>query len=78
MLLCIKNTAAANGGNRLLNTLVSEAKNQGIKQLFVLTTRTAQWFEERGFKAANIDDLPQQKKELYNYQRNSKVFIKML
>jgi len=65
-------------GDRLLNTLVSEAKNQGIKQLFVLTTRTAQWFEERGFKAANIDDLPQQKKELYNYQRNSKVFIKAL
>ncbi|GAA6134716.1 amino-acid N-acetyltransferase [Oceaniserpentilla sp. 4NH20-0058] len=65
-------------GDRLLNTLISEAKNQGIKQLFVLTTRTAQWFEERGFKAANTDDLPQQKKELYNYQRNSKVFIKTL
>lgn len=65
-------------GDRLLNTLISEAKNQGIKTLFVLTTRTAQWFEERGFKAANIDDLPPQKKELYNYQRNSKVFIKAL
>ncbi|MFT5593939.1 MAG: amino-acid N-acetyltransferase [Oceanicoccus sp.] len=65
-------------GDRLLNTLVSEAKNQGIKNLFVLTTRTAQWFEERGFKAADIDDLPPQKKELYNYQRNSKVFIKAL
>ena len=65
-------------GDRLLNTLVSEAKNKGIKNLFVLTTRTAQWFEERGFKAADIDDLPPQKKELYNYQRNSKVFIKSL
>jgi amino-acid N-acetyltransferase len=65
-------------GDRLLNTLVSEAKNKGIKNLFVLTTRTAQWFEERGFKAADIDDLPPQKKELYNYQRNSKVFIKAL
>ena len=65
-------------GDRLLNTLVSEAKGQGMKHLFVLTTRTAQWFEERGFKAANIDDLPSQKKELYNYQRNSKVFIKTL
>ena len=65
-------------GDRLLNTLVSEAKSQGIKNLFVLTTRTAQWFEERGFKAANIDDLPPQKKELYNYQRNSKVFVKAL
>ena len=67
-----------NRGDRLLNTLETEAKNQGIKQLFVLTTRTAAWFEERGFKLACIDDLPQEKKQLYNYQRNSKVFIKTL
>ena len=67
-----------NRGDRLLNTLETEAKNQGIKQLFVLTTRTAAWFEERGFKLACIDDLPQEKKQLYNYQRNSKVFIKAL
>jgi len=65
-------------GDRLLNTLETEAKNQGLKQLFVLTTRTAQWFEERGFKASKIDDLPQQKKTLYNFQRGSKVFIKIL
>ncbi len=65
-------------GDRLLNTLETEAKNQGIKQLFVLTTRTSLWFEERGFKAAKIDDLPQQKQSLYNFQRGSKVFIKKL
>jgi len=65
-------------GDRLLNTLETEAKNQGIKALFVLTTRTALWFEERGFKAAKIDDMPQQKKSLYNFQRGSKVFIKAL
>jgi len=65
-------------GDRLLNTLETEAKNQGIKALFVLTTRTALWFEERGFRAAKIDDLPQQKQSLYNLQRGSKVFIKAL
>ncbi len=65
-------------GDRLLNTLETEAKNHGIKKLFVLTTRTAQWFEERGFKAAKIDDLPQGKQSLYNFQRGSKVFIKGL
>jgi len=65
-------------GDRLLNTLETEAKNQGTKKLFVLTTRTAQWFEERGFKAAKIDDLPQKKQQLYNFQRGSKVFIKVL
>ena len=65
-------------GDRLLKTLETEAKNQGIKQLFVLTTQTAQWFEERGFKAASVDILPQEKQGMYNLQRNSKVFVKTL
>jgi amino-acid N-acetyltransferase len=65
-------------GDRLLNTLETEAKNQGIKQLFVLTTQTALWFEERGFKKANIEDLPSEKQGMYNFQRNSKVFVKTL
>lgn len=67
-----------NRGDRLLHTLEVEAKNQGIKQLFVLTTQTALWFEERGFKAGSVDELPTEKKSLYNLQRNSKVFIKTL
>lgn len=65
-------------GDRLLKTFETEAKNQGLEKLFVLTTQTAQWFEERGFKAASVDELPTEKKSLYNYQRNSKVFIKTL
>jgi len=67
----------ANRADRLLSTLETEAKNQGIKQLFVLTTRTALWFEERGFKLSSVDALPQEKQQLYNYQRNSKVFVKV-
>ncbi len=65
-------------GDRLLASIEAEAKHQGVRQLFVLTTRTSQWFEERGFKPASIDALPQAKQQLYNYQRNSKVFIKTL
>lgn len=68
----------ANRADRLLSTLETEAKNQGIKQLFVLTTRTALWFEERGFKLSSVDALPQKKQQLYNFQRNSKVFVKVL
>ncbi len=45
-------------GDRLLNTLETEAKNQGIKALFVLTTRTALWFEERGFRAPRLMTCP--------------------
>lgn len=68
----------AGRGDALLQAIESRATQTGIKTLFVLTTRTAHWFRERGFEPGNIDRLPVRKKRLYNYQRKSKVFVKML
>lgn len=65
-------------GEQLLKHVLKEARSRGIKRLFVLTTRTAHWFVERGFAPASVDDLPMKKQALYNYQRRSKVFIKPL
>ncbi len=65
-------------GDRLLSRIEERAKKQGVKRVFVLTTRTAHWFVERGFKEAGVDALPQEKQSLYNYQRRSKVFMKQL
>jgi amino-acid N-acetyltransferase len=65
-------------GDALLNYISAEAKAQGLHKLVVLTTRTAHWFVERGFTEADVTQLPEQKKQLYNYQRRSKVFIKKL
>ncbi|MFC4160528.1 amino-acid N-acetyltransferase [Chitinimonas lacunae] len=65
-------------GEQLLKHVVKEARSLGVKRLFVLTTRTAHWFIERGFAPASVDDLPMKKQALYNYQRRSKVFIKPL
>lgn len=62
----------------LLASIERQAGQMGIEKLFVLTTRTAHWFLERGFKAAEIADLPIKKRLIYNYQRRSKVFIKAL
>lgn len=62
----------------LLNTIESRARAAGINQLFVLTTHTAHWFRERGFQPGDINHLPVKKRQLYNYQRNSKIFIKSL
>ena len=62
----------------LLKFIEQQAKKQNLKQLFVLTTRTAHWFQERGFAAASLDDLPVHKQEMYNFQRRSKVFVKSL
>ena len=50
----------------------------GIQQLFILTTRTAHWFLEQGFAPACVDDLPDARQALYNYQRNSIVCKKQL
>lgn len=41
----------------------------------MLTTRSIHWFQERGFKPAEIEMLPLKKQELYNYQRRSKILI---
>ena len=50
----------------------------GLSNAIVLTTQTAHWFLERGFKPIAVSDLPIKKQELYNYQRNSKAFRKAL
>lgn len=65
-------------GEILLKHVSAEARSRGMRRLFVLTTRTAHWFVERGFKEVDIAELPAQKKSLYNYQRRSKVFTKTL
>lgn len=65
-------------GEVLLRHLEGQARDSGIRALFVLTTRTAHWFRERGFQPAQVGSLPVKRRQLYNYQRNSKVFIKTL
>jgi amino-acid N-acetyltransferase len=65
-------------GERLMKAVERAAKEQGINTLFVLTTRTAHWFIERGFRAATVQDLPEKKQALYNYGRNSLVYVKQL
>ncbi|NKC14599.1 MAG: amino-acid N-acetyltransferase [Gammaproteobacteria bacterium] len=65
-------------GDILLADLEKTAKEAGATTLFVLTTRTAQWFIERGFEPSDIDSLPVERKTLYNYQRRSRVLSKTL
>lgn len=62
----------------LLTHVEKLAKKRSLKKLFVLTTQTAQWFTEKGFVHAKLDQLPSKKQRLYNYQRNSKIFIKSI
>lgn len=63
-----------NRGERLLEAIKELALSQGLDSIFVLTTVTAHWFQEQGFVQSDLHDLPDSKKQLYNFQRNSKVF----
>ncbi len=44
----------------------------------MLTTRTEHWFLKRGFVKATVDDLPEDRRKLYNWQRKSLVLMKQL
>ena len=61
-----------------MHEIETRARRLKLNELFVLTTKTAHWFLERGFRSAAIADLPQQKQALYNYQRKSLVYRKPL
>ena len=65
-------------GEQLMKRIERRARKMGIKRLIVLTTRTEHWFVERGFKLGTVDDLPAKKRDMYNYQRRSRVLFKTL
>lgn len=65
-------------GDKLLRHITQLAQRQGKTKLLVLTTQTTDWFRERGFIKGKIEDLPPNKKSLYNYQRNSQILFKQI
>lgn len=62
-------------GKRILSFLVDRARSLNIKNLYVLTTRTADWFLQFGFIEGGIQDLPANKRKDYNRLRNSRVLL---
>ena len=65
-------------GSALLQRLETEAALLNINRIFALTTHTSHWFRERGFRPGTLQELPVARRSLYNFQRNSKVYIKEL
>ncbi|MGU2667767.1 amino-acid N-acetyltransferase [Escherichia coli] len=56
-------------GEVLLERIAAQAKQSGLSKLFVLTTRSIHWFQERGFTPVDIDLLPESKKQLYGVEQ---------
>lgn len=70
------NYRKGNRGERLIKAVKDKAVEAGLDSIFVLTTVSGMWFQEKGFIESNVDALPEGKKQLYNFQRNSKVLVK--
>lgn len=48
-------------GDAILSYLERVAIASSVKHLFVLSSRTMQWFVERGFEEATVADLPKER-----------------
>lgn len=78
---CLATHADHQGGGRaaqLIKKISVDAKSRGVKEVFVLTTQAGHWFVENGFCDSDLSWLPEEKKKLYNFQRNSKVYTREL
>ncbi|KAH9604357.1 hypothetical protein KSS87_007609 [Heliosperma pusillum] len=65
-------------GDKLLDYIEKKASNLGLERLFLLTTRTADWFVRRGFTQCSIDCLPEERRKRINLSRKSKYYVKRL
>ncbi|MBF0430399.1 MAG: amino-acid N-acetyltransferase [Fibrobacteria bacterium] len=63
-------------GKKLVSFVLETAKQKNLKQAFVLTTQSSDFFMNLGFRIASKDILPEAKKRVYNKNRNSKILIK--
>lgn len=65
-------------GDKLLDYIEKKACSIGLKMLFLLTTRTADWFVRRGFSECSIDSIPEERRKKINVSRRSKYYMKQL
>ncbi|GMP27702.1 hypothetical protein CsSME_00003577 [Camellia sinensis var. sinensis] len=65
-------------GDKLLDYIEKKASYLGLEMLFLLTTRTADWFVRRGFSECSIESIPEEKRRKVNLSRGSKYYMKQL
>ena len=64
-----------NIGRKMVSYLLEKGKEQGLKEIFVLTTQTSDWFQNMGFTPAGLESLPEVKRAQYNKNRNSRILV---
>ena len=61
-------------GPKLMDNLIEQAMEANAKSIFIMTTQTADWFEQLGFEEDVIDSLPEERRKLWDSRRGSKVY----
>ncbi|CAI5509641.1 unnamed protein product [Closterium sp. Naga37s-1] len=64
-------------GDNLLAYLEKRAVDMGMEKLFLMTTRTADWFVHRGFVPCDLERLPEEKLKKVDRSRGSKSLLAM-
>ena len=73
-----QNYRAAGRGDAMLGYLERLCLLNGCANVFVLSTQTMEWFVERGFAEATVDQLPPSRQATYNRKRASKIYMKRI
>ena len=61
-------------GPKLMDNLIEQAMEGQATSIFIMTTQTADWFEQLGFEEDVIDSLPEARRKLWTPNRGSKVY----
>jgi amino-acid N-acetyltransferase len=61
-------------GSRMVRYFLARAEKAKLHRVFVLTTRTHDWFESLGFKEVPLESLPERKRMAYDRHRRSAIF----
>ncbi len=61
-------------GQRIVKYLLGEARKAGLAGVFLLTTKTADWFLRLGFAPGTVEDLPPERRSTYDITRNSRIY----
>ncbi|HUX21422.1 MAG TPA: amino-acid N-acetyltransferase [Spirochaetia bacterium] len=62
-------------GKRIVTYLMELGREKKLKRLFLLTTRTSDWFMQLGFRQAGVEGLPERRRAQYDRSRNSRVLV---
>ncbi|XP_042441828.1 probable amino-acid acetyltransferase NAGS1, chloroplastic [Zingiber officinale] len=65
-------------GSKMLDFIEKKALLLGLKRLFLLTTRAADWFVRRGFTECPIDSIPAERRKRVDLSLESKYYTKEL